>query len=468
MAKLLDLPEELLSFICEETDAESLFPLAISCRVFNRLAGNRYLRHINYDRLSLDISDRGQSRPWNPQELSFSTLHNVARILGSLTNVSFISVIFSTHAPVALKQLKSIVLLLRRIQHGIRSIRVSFDRGLSGIGYHSKPCSVSLFNAAFKEFMQQVQRTRVKSLQIQGYVPLTKGRFGFRLSQNTYISDFQISDSFLLSDRCRGWLITFLNSSAIASLTASNSDGWTAILPKIQMPSLQRIVFSESWSIPRQGSKRVDIDVLADFLNRHPILYHVDCGNLSTPIPTPRSRQCPPLTSITQIKGTILQLCHFLSFSNVLPNLQRIEIDRQSSLNYALKKSELWGLLAFLRKRSTLRTLTIPINLYRLRSDILSGLKTPIRSMLPQVKSLEFLGFRDFPEQETLNFLRWGQKVFPNVGILNVRYVEWSDERNSSFAQAVYTEWSSVKTLKINSTCTYVKTENGAGEFRQQ
>ncbi|KIK54528.1 hypothetical protein GYMLUDRAFT_100024 [Collybiopsis luxurians FD-317 M1] len=450
MAKLLDLPEELLSFISEEVDTESLIPLAVSCKIFNRLAGSRYLRLIDYNRRFLHVSNSGPYRL--PNQLSFSVLCNVARILGSLSDVLQISVVFlARSASESLQQLKSVVFFLRRIQHDIPSIQFTFDQSRDGT-----LCPLSSFNAAFENLMRQVHRTRCKSLDIRGSLPLTEGPLNYHLPPNDCVSQLLISDSFLLSQSCRDWFIKFLNSSsAISSVIAQYTDDWAQILPKIQMSSLQRLSFFG----PTPGAQGSDIEVVADFSHRHPSLHSVCWGTHWTTLPRRRRRSHPPLSHIVTLKGTVSQLRHFLAFPHVLRNLQQIEVDYErpfgllptdsTSANPA-QNIKVWDLFALLRDRPTLQKLTFPIIIPEFLINVFSGRRTPLRTKLPQISTLAFSEFQCLSEIEIVEFVRWGQKVFPNARLLDVSFVQWSDAQKSSFAQTVAAEWSSINLLKID------------------
>ncbi|KAF5379931.1 hypothetical protein D9757_007238 [Collybiopsis confluens] len=461
---LLDVPEELLSIICEMVPFDSLISFALSSRVFNRLAGTRYLRLIDYQYTSLSIAS---PRDRYFHGVPFGALYDVVRILGSLSQVSYISVRFSDSASTAFLQLESIVALLRQFQHDLSSIRLSFSGTRNGM-----PHAPSAFEKSFRDFMLQLQRLRCRSIDICGFVPVDEG-FKFALPPNHLFGHMTISDCFLLAEQHRAWLIEFLNSSGISTLFMEFTEAWVQILPKLLMPSLRDFRFIGA----SRDSPNSDINVLTGFLARHPHVSIVHCGPRFRPMRRHRrGHSHPPLPSITHLIGTASQLSCLLKRPDVLRNLRivRIESERPSTTRpffqqpdpFPSSKHRLWELFSRLRGRSALQHLTLSMNTPEFRTDVLSRRRFTRRSELPQVGSLTVLDFETLTEHESRDFLKWGRKIFLGVTAVEVSFLkEWGDDGKISFARAVAEEWPDVLNLTINYSTkaveTWIQTKGG-------
>ncbi|KAE9386339.1 hypothetical protein BT96DRAFT_981774 [Gymnopus androsaceus JB14] len=460
---LFNLPEELLSYICDETDLDSLIPLVESCKTFNRIAGSNYLRRAPYnpDKSWLRVSTQGReefsenlpdNRPTYTfvlKEISFDALKNLTCILGSMRDIKHIHVTFSESAPIPIQQMRVLVLTLRRIHHILSSISVIF----TGQGPSSKPSeSFSSFNELFEDMIQEVQRTQCRTLRIQGIVPLAHGSFDFNPPVNRSLTHFLIAEEMpfpmVITEPFHHWLVRFINSSpAISSLEACCSEEWTRILPVICLPSLQSLGFYGP--IP---STQTDMQVLAEFSNRHRGLNSLFCGRQVKGFSA-----SPSVTGwvsrLTRLTGTVSQLCCILSPPSRLPALAQITIDSEKSADNSF---QLWDLFALLCKFSTVMTLRVSLALPDLQGNFLAEdtSSLSLRSKFPHIRSLQFSESLEFLQHSTIQdeeLVRWASQVFPSTRGLQVSALpSWTSSHNASFARAVAQFWPSVKTLAFD------------------
>lgn len=198
---LLDLPDEMLSAICDETDQSSLMPLAMACRCFNRIAGHGYLHLVKYDPFSTYISVRADTRYGG---LSFRTLGNISSILGGMSKVTSIFCTFSESESEMLPEIYVLTSVLQR-----------FNFHFLKILFICAQCSIHPFDKAFENLIRQVQRVRIDWFQICGTMPsfpVTHDSFIFQLPVNTSITTFSVHATSLLSQPYSKWLVEFLNS----------------------------------------------------------------------------------------------------------------------------------------------------------------------------------------------------------------------------------------------------------------
>ncbi|KAE9392751.1 hypothetical protein BT96DRAFT_261905 [Gymnopus androsaceus JB14] len=445
MAKLSDLPEELISQICDETELDSLIPLAESCSLLNRIAGYHYcLRTSTYEIESLGVSNRHSPI----DHISFSTLYKLTSICGSMAKVTHIRCAFSQSVETLLQEMRLITLALQLTRCHLYSIRLTFDGPEKG----PQACPLSSFSGAFEDLIRQVQRTQCPHFEIEGTIPLMDGPLNFDLPTNHFLISFTVGRSFVLSHP--QWVLSFLNSSPnISLLSAFCSHKWTQILPHLHLPSLNDITFfgDESFINNRLGfhatTKTMNIEVLAQFADRHcHTLETIYCGTQFRVFPA--SPNCSfQLPHLTCLKGTISQLCYFVSSPRALCNLQSIKISTSSSRN---EDERLWDLLALICTRSKVQKLFLPVNIGALRGNLLSRNMSSLRSRCPHILSLELSEFRHVTEAENGDFLRWASQVFPSTKQLEVSYMKWDSKKSSAFARAMTVEWPSVETLAID------------------
>lgn len=430
-AKMLlsDLPEELLSHICEEVEVEALIPLAITSKVFNRIAGYHYLHRAAENKILdgrfLDVSVE-----------SYSALSKMTSIIGSLSNVTHLHYTFAKSALKTLQQMKLMVLTLRQIHHKIYHTCLTFT------GFEGDLCQASSFSEIFEDLVRELQRTQCSSFEIGGAMPIPHRSLNYNLSMKNSLRSFTVYDSFILYQP--RWICKFFNSStAVTSIIARSSEAWTRILPNLSLSSLQFISFFGD--IPNE--QRSNIEIVARFAHRHRSLHVIDCG-AQFEVLSASSKCRLPLAGITILRGTISQLCYFVSYPHVLPHLKAVHI-------YSEKRHtshhDLWNLLAFISTRSMLRELILPANEPALQEALLSGdTMSSTRSKLPHVLVLKIEGFQSLKTIPDEDFIRWASQVFPNTQKFDFSWVEWSSSRKSSFVRMLTEKWPSIETLEIN------------------
>ncbi|KAF9068951.1 hypothetical protein BDP27DRAFT_1326161 [Rhodocollybia butyracea] len=450
MAELLDLPEELLSIICSLTEQGSLIPLALSCKIFNRIAGNHYLQRLGrFGGHYLYVS----ALPRYGTEVSFKELQNIASILGSLTNVYHLDCQFSASSTV--KELRFLASIIRPIQR-MNTVKLRFN--------NPGRCLTSAFHKAFEGLLQEAQGLGYRQLDIQGIVPPVKGSFKYNLPPYGRLSSFTVSDGFLRTLPHRKWIISLLNSSpAVSCLILECSQEWTEILPKLCIPSLQTLSFMRAnyGGLFRDQSrgKASDISVLADFASRHKNLDYVDCSGQFA-VTTTSSKTQHPLPHIKTFKGTLPQLYHLISGpdgKDILCNLQIIHIVPYVDVGFEvtppgpLAKKQLSDLFALIHTRSTIRKLVISaksLPTLNSRKPKPSLTKFTFQHLL----ELEINDFGTLSETSIAGFVRWGRVVYPSAHALHMQNGHWKPERASLFAQAVIAEWPSVQVLELDWT----------------
>lgn len=121
----------------------------------------------------------------------------------------------------------------------------------------------------------------------------------------------------------------------------------------------------------------------------------------------------------------------------------------------------LWKLFALISERRSIRKLSLPHQIPKLRKDGHHLDEAVVRANLKlthvHVLCLTYvLGFRPTPDQPlplTLDFLRWAYKVFPSAQTLEVLSQPfWTEEEISSVTRIVETvtfEWESIEYVKL-------------------
>ncbi|KAH7878425.1 uncharacterized protein C8R40DRAFT_763172 [Lentinula edodes] len=248
MVQLLTFPEELLSHICDETEIDSLIPLAKTCQLFNRIAGRRYLRLKEYDakRSHLTIlGAQGLPDQWREpvpgNARSFDEFFDISSVLGSLLNITSLFCAFSPSPQETVRQMGVLVHTLQAISRDrqgqpLFSIHLKFTKP-SSHGDHILHSLASRFGKVFQDLIGELRRLRCYCFQIGGAMPLMrKPYYGFDLPNDHSLKTFTISESLVLQPY-HNWLIKLLHSSSsINSISACCSQNWTQILPKLRLP----------------------------------------------------------------------------------------------------------------------------------------------------------------------------------------------------------------------------------------
>lgn len=449
MTNLSDLPEELLSQICNEIELDSLISLATCSRLFNRIAGNLYLRHAWYPvlektaPLSESVLDANRLLVSNQRNseiyISFDTLQNMTRILGSMSNVRCATFRFSKSAIEALKQLR-LVVFTSRAAHRQPYYSITFEF------LHCQERNPSLSRPFIEALGNLLHEVRCKSLTIYGTVPIDRGSLDISLPINNYLEDVAISYSFINSQP--HWIPGFLNSfSSLCVILTETAKEWTEILPELHLPSLRNLTFYGS--IPYTETSH--IKVLAEFINRHQSLTTLNCGEQFTilPIISPTCLSQPSNLRIMQ--GSISQLHYLLSSGAFSP--QNIAIQwEQIPPALPFGTDQLWDLLTLISSHSTIQNLRLCADSPPLKHVLFS--ESPSESFrrynIPHVLSLEVNEFQSLTEIAQYEFLGWACKVFPCIKTLRIDWLQWDLGRKSSFIQAVTEEWASVNILEID------------------
>ncbi|KAJ3892137.1 hypothetical protein GG344DRAFT_76236 [Lentinula edodes] len=494
MVQLLSFPEELLSHICDETEIDSLIPLAKTCRLFNRIAGRRYLRLKEYDAKCSHLTILGaQGLPDQRREpvpgnaRSFDETLDISSVLDSLVNITFLSCAFSASPQETVRQMGVLVHVLQAISRDrqcqqLFSIHLKFT-GLSPSwhGDNNSRFRASHLGKAFQDLIGELRRLRCSGFRIEGVMPpMRNPYYGVALPSDHYLKTFNISES-LVFKPYRHWLIKLLNSSSsINFIGAHCSQEWTQILPKLRLPSLQHISFygDRPYLQPRRMLKgkiqndvqASDIQLLVDFAIRHPQLRSVSCGEQF--IVTSKSPRCEHgQFNIDTLNGTMSQLHYLLSLPNTLRDLRAIEIRREGrsgislldigvigfgaqprlpNLNQRLKDSQIqfWELLALICNRSSIVQITIPFDLFGFNfTELVSPghyLRSSIttRYILSHVRCLIFRQYR--VTGATDDFLRWASVVFPHTERLEIQILECNLEKEVMFTHSVGRQWPSL------------------------
>ncbi|KAE9404607.1 hypothetical protein BT96DRAFT_1016193 [Gymnopus androsaceus JB14] len=421
MANLSDLPEELLSQICGHTELDSLILLALSSKIFNRIAGNLYLRRAwpqsfksdhrfrYHDRL--DVSDSIQYE----DKIPFSTLSNVTSVLGSMSNVAHVSFTFSESGIEALQQMRLVVLTLRAI-HSLFSMTLIFPE-----------------NGGSQEEAIAHYIPSAKPLKIYSMKSIALDAAPSQLKAQCLKSRFITSQP--------RWMPKFFNSfSRVPSIIVHCSKEWTDILPQLHLPSLRTFSFRGS-ILDAQTS---NIEVLAAFLNRHQALVSLSCGQQFAV--SSLSARCQLLPSnITDLSATVPQPCYLLSSKAFSPQTIDIQFEKCSSPLPFSETDQLWNLLSLISSHLTIRKLKLPADSPILQEVLFSSGRNSYR--FPHITWLEVKKFQSLADIAKEGFIPWACEMFPCTQTLHVQRLNW-DSR--SFAQSVVDNWPSVRILMFD------------------
>ncbi|KAJ3930241.1 MAG: hypothetical protein NXY57DRAFT_962872 [Lentinula lateritia] len=341
MVQLLTFPEELLSHICDETEIDSLIPLAKTW-LFNRIAGRRYLRLKEYDAKCSHLTilgaqglpDQRREPPVPGNARSFDETLDISSVLNSLVNITFLSCAFSASPQETVRQMGVLVHVLQAISRDrqcqpLFSIHLKFTGpSPSWHGDNNSRFRASHLGKAFQDLIGELRRLRCYGFRIEGIMPPHISFYG-------------------------------------------------------DCPYLQRRMLKGKIQNDVQAS---DIQLLVDFAIRHPQLRSVSCGEQF--IVTSKSPRCANgQFNIDTLNGTMSQLHYLLSLPNTLRDLRAIEICREGrsgislldigvigfgaqprlpNLNQRLKDSQIqfWELLALICNRSSIVQITIPFDLF--------------------------------------------------------------------------------------------------------
>lgn len=385
----------------------------MTSKLFNRIAGGHYLRRFGVHS-SLAVSEKGSIQ-------TFDVLSNIHAILDGFSNVTTIFCYVSS-----CRQIRLMILTLRRLNHQLNSLILNFYPSPENGG-----------PSIFQDLFREVHRIKCTWLQINGTIS-TYDPLDFDLLNNDYLRTITISESLVRLQP--HWLCKFLNSCLIlSSILASTADEWSQILPQLNIPSLGAIWFSDN-ILDKQNP--IDIDVLAQFSERHQSLYQLNCGGQFEVISTSKCRVSLPRLQF--LKGNVSQLCYFISDSHALPILSTIEISQEDASN------NIWDVFALSCTRPILRKIVLPANLPTLQEDLMPGGIPLLRSICPHIHSLQVKEFQSLSRIAQVDFLKWAREMFPGTQSLTVDYLGWGPKAKLQFARLVAVEWPSVKTLGID------------------
>ncbi|KAJ3728002.1 hypothetical protein DFJ43DRAFT_1085317 [Lentinula guzmanii] len=476
MAQLPDLPVEILSCICDNTEFASLFSLARTCRVFNQLAERRFLQLTKFDvqtrHLNI-VSEQELQLSDSKDAFSFNSARRLCAFFGTLLNIESLTCTFPLSSSLAtIRQMAYLVQILRTIsaQQGPRdscpfSIVLEFD---GDPGPSVKAQHESRFGQVFRSLLCEIRRLRCDSLELRDRLPAFRNAVSLELPIDDALERISIGGSWLFS-WSRPWLIELLNSSSkLSSINAKCSKIWTEILPKLCLPALECISFY--WYL--DDTEASNVKVFVDFAKRHPCLGTLDCGEQF--VVTWASSRCTELLSnISTLRGTISQLRYFLSSPDTsLRKLEDIEIRGKSAparyRNYHSwepynKKYPLWELFALISTRPSIVKVILPMDLAGFQKQLFPEFKQgrlsiTTRSTLPRIRYLVFKRSLTLYVESIADFVDWACQVFPSAERLEM--LDSDRTLGRPLVQCVKGQWPSIHHLVMDDHVYAVQDQN--------